>query len=298
MKRFNMRAELPVVRPYRLDITVDALRRLAANVVDIVGEDGAYYRYIDQGSKKSLVHVVQRDAATLEVQASGKNDAWVLPIVAKMIGTGVHLDEWQKRSAEIPWLANLAKELRGVKPPRYATLWEACAHSIVFQQISIHAAGAIMRRTVEVIGVPSKQMAAIAFPTPEALLDASDELLRSAGLSQNKIMHLRSAANAILNGEIDEAEIETLPTPEAVDRLIKVRGIGRWSAAVIMLRGLGRLDTFPMKDSGVARTIKLLSGNPDVDLEGVLETLGPTRGMLYYHLLLGRIRNLVPVAPD
>ncbi|MGZ3510494.1 MAG: hypothetical protein ACXVAC_19240, partial [Vulcanimicrobiaceae bacterium] len=73
-----------------------------------------------------------------------------------------------------------------------------------------------------------------------------------------------------------------------------VRGIGPWSAAVVLLRGFGRLDTFPMGDSGVARSIRLLTGDPNAQVDGVLEALGPTRGMLYFHLLLGRLRNLVP----
>ena len=61
-----------------------------------------------------------------------------------------------------------------------------------------------------------------------------------------------------------------------------------------MLRGFGRLDVFPMRDSGVARTVKLLSGDDRLDLDAVLDVLGPVRGMLYYHLLLGRLRNLTP----
>ena len=56
-----------------------------------------------------------------------------------------------------------------------------------------------------------------------------------------------------------------------------------------MLRGFGRLDVFPMRDSGVARTVRALSGDDGIDLDAVLETLGPARGMLYYHLLLGRM---------
>ena len=79
---------------------------------------------------------------------------------------------------------------------------------------------------------------------------------------------------------------------------MQLRGIGPWSAAVVLLRGFGRLDTFPLRDSGVARTAALLSGDPNVDLDAVLEALGPTRGMLYYHLLLGRLRNLTPAAAD
>ena len=63
----------------------------------------------------------------------------------------------------------------------------------------------------------------------------------------------------------------------------------------MLLRGLGRLDVFPLRDSGVARTLALLSGNPRIDQEEVLEALGPVRGMLYYHLLLGRLRSLAPL---
>ncbi len=298
MKRFNVQAELPVAQPYRLDLTADALRRLAANVVDVVDGDGAYFRLLDNGKRRSLVRVTQRDEATLEIQASGKDDLWVLPTIQRMLGTAIDLSQWYRNAATIPWLAYLSKELRGLKPPRYSSLWEACAHSIVFQQISIHAAASIMRRMVEAIGARSRGMDIVAFPRAEALLKAPVERLRAVGLSQNKVSHLRSAAEAIVEGRISEREIEALSTADAAERLIAVRGIGRWSAAVILLRGFGRLDTFPMNDSGVARTVKLLSGDPALDLHDVLDRLGPMRGMLYYHLLLGRIRNLVPATRD
>ena len=62
----------------------------------------------------------------------------------------------------------------------------------------------------------------------------------------------------------------------------------------MLLRGLGRLDVFPPRDSGAARSLALLSGEPHVDQADLFERLGPARGMLYYHLLLGRLRNLVP----
>jgi DNA-3-methyladenine glycosylase II len=123
-------------------------------------------------------------------------------------------------------------------------------------------------------------------------LSAADPALRGAGLSANKIAHLRSAAAAVLDGVVAEKALEVLPSPLAAQRLTAVRGIGAWSAAVVLLRGFGRLDVFPMKDSGVARSLKALSGNPNVDAHALLEALGPVRGMLYFHLLLGRIHNL------
>ncbi len=298
--RFTTRDVIPVTKPYRLDLTVDALRRLAANVVDVVGPDGAYYRALSIGKTPTAMRVTQLKDGSLELQTSARDSRAVVPIVKKMLGTEYDLTAWRRRSSEIPWLARIARECLGVHPPRYASLFEACSHAIVFQQISIHAAGAIMRRVVEALGERVHIAGAdlVAFPRPRAMLQATESVLRDAGLSANKVMHLRSVADAVESGEISEDELESLPTPAASERLVRIRGIGPWSAAVVLLRGFGRLDTFPMRDSGVARTIKLLSGDPEIDVDAVLDRLGPVRGMLYYHLLLGRIRNLVPVAPD
>jgi 3-methyladenine DNA glycosylase/8-oxoguanine DNA glycosylase len=71
--------------------------------------------------------------------------------------------------------------------------------------------------------------------------------------------------------------------------LRRIKGIGPWTAAVILLRGLGRLDVFPANDSGVAASISLVAGSARPDLEAVLNALGSQRGMLYFHLLLARL---------
>jgi DNA-3-methyladenine glycosylase II len=287
---------LPVRAPFRLDLTTDALRRLAANVVDVV-DVGTYYRAFADDRGTAVVAIRQHDAGSIDVRSAGDAERFV-PVLARMLGAQADLTQWYERSARITWVHRLAVAFAGVKPPRYATLWEACAHAIVFQQISIHAAGSIMRRTIEALGTPVTvgKVRCIPFPPPQCWLAASEEQLRTAGLSRNKVAHLRSVAAAFAEGDIDEAELERLPTREAAEKLCTIRGIGPWSAAVILLRGMGRLDTFPLRDSGVARSVTLLAGE-GVDLDFVLETLGPARGMLYYHLLLGRLRNLSPDAP-
>ena len=70
--------------------------------------------------------------------------------------------------------------------------------------------------------------------------------------------------------------------------LRRIKGIGPWTA-VILLRGLGRLDVFPANDSSVASNIALAAGSAPLDVQSVLDALGPQRGMLYFHLLLGRL---------
>jgi DNA-3-methyladenine glycosylase II len=294
--RFGAARRLPVREPFRLDLTVEALRRLASNAVDVVGSDGTYYRALHDGRGASVLAIRQRNARAIEIRATARHaDRW-LPVVARMLGTQIDLGAWYERSRRIAWLAPIAAALRGLKPPRYPTLWEACAHAILFQQISIHAAAAIMRRAVELLGesVSVGAVRCVAFPPAERWLEAGDAALRAAGISRNKIAHVRSAAGAFVSGAIDESALERLPTPEAAQRLRAIRGIGPWSASVVLLRGLGRLDAFPLGDSGVARTLALLSGGTRVDQAELLEALGPVRGMLYYHLLLGRLRNLAP----
>ncbi len=293
-KRFTLETALPVKAPYRLDLTADALRRLAANVVDRVGEDGVYRRVLADAHGRNLIEVSQTSGRALQLRMNGRQPERWLPVIERMLGTHVSLAEWHKRVKPFPWLAFLADELRGVRPPRYPSLWEALAHAIVFQQISIHAAGAIMRRMVMEVSEPmhADDDALYPFPLPKQLLEASDAQLRAAGLSANKVAHLRSAAQSVLHGEVRQDEIETTPTLEAIEMLTRVRGIGPWSAAVVMLRGFGRLDIFPLKDSGVARSIRLLSGDPNLDVTHLLAELGPVRGMLYFHLLLGRIHNI------
>jgi DNA-3-methyladenine glycosylase II len=297
---FTFETALPVREPYRLDLTVDALRRLAANVVDVVSEDGAYRRVLSDASGSNLVEVRQPLESTLQLRATGSHPERWIATVRCMLGVEAHLEEWYRRVKPFPWLARLAERLRGMRPPRYPSLWEALAHAIVFQQISIHAAAAIMRRTVQTLSAPYEAggMAMHPFFTTSSVLFAPDQTLRAAGLSANKIDHLRSAAAAVEDGTVSEDALAALSSQEAAAKLVAVRGIGPWSAAVVLLRGMGRLDVFPLKDSGVARSLRELSDDPRLDPAALLEALGPVRGFLYFHLLLGRMRNLVPGGDD
>lgn len=295
--RFGAGMELPVRAPFRLDLTVDALRRLATNAVDVVGPEGTFYRAVRDARGSALLAIRSAGPRSVDVRATGRDARRWLPLVERMLGTQTDLRDWYERSARIDWLRPLAATLRGVKPPRYPSLWEACAHAVVFAQISIHAASAIMRRLVERLAEPvtAGGIRAWIFPEPARWLAAPDAALREAGLSQNKIRNVRSIATALSDGTLSERALNLLPTAAAAEALVGVRGIGPWSASVVLLRGLGRLDTFPLRDSGVARSVALIAGT-SVDLDAVLDILGPTRGMLYFHLLLGRLHHAPPTA--
>ena len=129
------------------------------------------------------------------------------------------------------------------------------------------------------------------FPTAEMVLRADDDVLRAAGLSSGKLATLRRVGEALAAGTLDETMLEERTSAEAAVLLRGFKGIGPWTAAVILLRGLGRLDVFPMNDTSVARNLLLVAGSAPVDVEGVLHALSPQQGMLYYHLLLARLES-------
>ncbi len=295
----SVRVTITPVAPYRLDLTAQALRRVNSNLVDVLTPDGTYLRALRGDGCVNIVEAQQEPDGPLAVRISGRGAGAHVETVSTILGTDVDLRRWYRRVARFPWLAALARDLRGVKPPRYPGLWEALCNGIVFQQLSIAAASTAMRRLVERFSEPLEHrgVALRAFPSPDVIVQADDHDLLSLGLSRQKVTYLKGAAATVMSGAITSARIESLPTPQALIELQTLDGIGRWSAANILLRGFGRLDVFPMGDTGVARNINLLSGDPRISLDEVLLALGDMQGMLYFHLLLGKLRSRPAFSP-
>jgi DNA-3-methyladenine glycosylase II len=284
---------VPVVPPYRLDLTVTVLRRSSANVVDVLTPDGAFARVLGDARAPVFVRVAQTGPGTLAVTLEGspRRLAGALALVRRTLGVDRDVEHFRRAAARVTWLAPLADRMRGVKPPRYPTLWEACVNAVVFQQVSLVAASAILRRLVAALGPPLEWdgVRVFAFPTAESVLRADGRDLRAAGLSAGKLATLRRVGEALASGTLTEAMLEKRTSPEAAALLSTIKGIGPWTAAVILLRGLGRLDVFPANDSSVARNLAMVSGPAPIDTAATLAALRPQQGMLYYHLLLARL---------
>ena len=293
---------ISVRAPFRLDLTVNVLRRLSTNLVDVLSPDGAYVRWLGDASDFALVRVSQPSLETLTIGIEGGRHEHprLLQLVRRMLGVEVDLTPFYRSASRVQWLYPLVARMRGVRPPRYPSVWEACVNAIIFQQISLHAASSIMGRLTVALSEPVEHSGVrlYPFPSPEQLRGAPDSVLRGAGLSAGKLATLRRVADALGAGAIDEEQLERLPSPDAAALLRSIKGIGPWTAVVILLRGLGRLDVFPANDSSVARNLRLLGGPAALEVETLLDTLGPERGMLYYHLLLGRLEARGDLLPS
>lgn len=300
------RLRVPVAASYRLDLTVAVLRRTAANLVDVWTDDGRYLRATVTPHGPQVHAVTQaRDAKELEVAVyvpapgpARRPSPPALGLEPRLtLGTRVDLAGFYAAARGLPLLWPLVESARGVRPPRYTSLWEAICNSVMFQQVSLEAAIAVMGRMVAHFGdaVRFGPSTLHSFPEPAAIRDADPMTLRGFGLSASKARTLRDAADAIIAGRLTDEEIEGLSTAAASVRLTREWGIGHWTASVILLRGFGRLDVFPLGDSGARRGLRNLRGvhsaGGDPDATELLDALGPWRGMLYYHLLLQRLQR-------
>jgi DNA-3-methyladenine glycosylase II len=202
-----------------------------------------------------------------------------------MLGLDADVAPFLAAARRIPALAPVLPFVRGLRPPRFESLHEAFACVILFQQVSLASAIAILRRLVAALSPEVHAGGAVlrAFPPAARLADASDALLRAAGLSGAKARSLRSAAGLVATGALDEEALTALPSPALVERLREVPGVGPWTASLLALRYFGRLDLFPPGDVAAAKALG------EVGDARLLDALGPWRGMLYYLLFVRRM---------
>jgi len=134
-----------------------------------------------------------------------------------------------------------------MRPARTQSLFAALLESIVYQQLSGKAAATIHGRVIRLFA-PKRH------PSPDELLAVSDERLRAAGLSRNKAAALRDLARHARDGTLPPlARARTLDDEELIQRLSAVRGVGRWTAEMILIFRLGRPDVLPLGDLGVRK---------------------------------------------
>jgi DNA-3-methyladenine glycosylase II len=131
--------------------------------------------------------------------------------------------------------------------------FEALLESILYQQLHANAAQAILGRLLAGFGGQH--------PRPEQLLAAPEEMLRAAGVSRSKLLSLRDLAARTLDGTVPSlTAIRRLSDGEIIERLGRVRGIGTWTAEMLLIFRLGRPDVFPATDYGIRKGYLLTFG--------------------------------------
>jgi 3-methyladenine DNA glycosylase/8-oxoguanine DNA glycosylase len=282
---------LSVAAPFHLEATVRVLQRRPGS--HEVWEQDRYLRVFTTTDGLVLTAVVNLgsiDAPDVRLSflagaPSADTRRCLEQTARRMLGLDVDPAPLHAAAMRLRGLRATALSLRGMRPPRFATLFDAFANVVPFQQLSLDAGAAIVGRLVERFGerVVRGDREYSAFPTASAIAGARRSALLGCGLSRSKADALRSLAGAIEAGELSEGVIAPLSTSDALQRLVELPGIGPWSAALVLLRGFGRLEVFPPGDSGAKRGLTALLRLRRADaLARVVERFGDYRGYLYF----------------
>jgi DNA-3-methyladenine glycosylase II len=139
---------------------------------------------------------------------------------------------------------------------RSSDLMQALVRAVVGQQLSVKAAQTIYGRFLDLFSPKS-------FPTANQILATDDEILRGVGLSYAKVSYIKSVANAFVSDLIDSEKVAKQTDEEVIAELTQIKGIGRWTAEMVLIFTLRRPDVFSIDDLGVRNAITKLYGITD-----------------------------------
>jgi len=188
-------------------------------------------------------------------------------------------------------LRKIKEKFYGLRPPGIgASIFEGAIRVIIQQQISLQVAyvmtGTLVRRFGEKIEIDGKPY--YDFPSPQVLANTDENELRKCKLSRQKARYIRELALKVANG-YDLERIGGLDNEEAIEELMKFNGIGRWTAELILITTLGRMDLCVPDDLGARKAVsyfyfggKLQSGDM---VREFTKRWGEFKGWIIYYLI-------------
>jgi len=293
---------LEPVAPFRLDLTVWTLRRRPDNAID--RWDGTAYRRVlalaDGPVEVAVVQMGPPEAPRLRVAVRGaplhsELKRAVTAALERLLGLRVDLTAFYRLASPDAELGPMVQRFRGMKPPRFLSVFEGVVNAIANQQVTVTVGIVLLSRLSREHGpaVAGEDGLAHAFPRPEDLAPLLPETLRQLGFSRQKGRAMIELAQNSGEEYADLERLATLSDGEAVTSLCRLRGVGRWSAEYILLRTLGRIHVFPGDDVGARNNLqRWLQLTEPLDYAAVARILArwhPYGGLIYFHLLLDRL---------
>lgn len=170
----------------------------------------------------------------------------------------------------------------GLSPNWRRSPYESLVRAIVYQQLNGKAASTILGRFLDLFDERG-------FPLPHAVLARSDEVLKTAGLSRQKLGYIRDVAQKAADGVIPTHRrgLLTCDDETLIERFTQARGVGRWTVEMMLIFSLGRLDVLPIDDYGVRAGYSKAAGLDDMitpkDLRAVGERWAPYRSVAAWY---------------
>lgn len=297
-------------RPYSLALTAERYTRFPEVVDRFDGE--VYRRFLPLGRQGALLSVRQEGSATravlawsLEGGAAGSPEAAAAArrILEVALGAAQPVRAFYRALGADPVIGAAIRDFPGLRAAGVPSLWEALVTAVLAQQVNLRFAYDIRRELAETFGRRGAigRRTYVAFPEPGSLSGETRRSMRRFRLSDSKARAILGLAEAFTGEALSEDEVARLDDEAAIERLTSFRGVGRWTAEIGLLRGLGRADVFPAADLGVVKYLAqgLLGRRlraKEADMRRWAERWKPWRGLalVYGYAELNRRRAASP----
>jgi DNA-3-methyladenine glycosylase II len=272
-------ALLALPEPYDFELSTARYRAFGPDLANLWHE-GGLHRVVD-GREVRICD--STNGAAVEPL-----DAEIEPVVRKLLGAEFDLDEFYAFAAGEPVLAELAEELRGLRPPIAVEPFETLVTAITAQQVSLQAAFAIRNRLIERFGVRAEH--AYAFPTRERLALAEPEEVTAVGFSRRKAEYTIGIAGS----DLDLHGLALLPDEEVKAALTALPGIGEWTADWFLARHLARPTAWPAGDLGLRKAVSRFYGEgrnlTTEEVRAISKRFEPFENLTAHYLLAGLLQ--------
>ncbi|MGH2484951.1 MAG: DNA-3-methyladenine glycosylase family protein [Ktedonobacterales bacterium] len=257
--------ELAPAAPYDFDRALVYLRSSPSAVLEAISPDGVYRRAFTLDGRDTLLTLRSLGSSTeprllLEVTGTAVDERTV-EAAARQIRRVFLLDAdpepFLRVAAADPVFDRVARQFPGLRPVLIASPFEALTWAIIGQQITVGFARTLKQTLLNLRGhsLNLEGQAYPVFPTPEDVAALDPAELTTRQFSRSKASYVIHAARAVAEGALDLAAVGALPFDEAVAEMTRLRGIGRWTAEYVLMRGLGVPDSFPAADTGLRAAI-------------------------------------------
>ena len=279
--------------PFHLLQTLGYLGRDPGNLAERVRED----RYIRQfpvsgGVVRVELHLGERSCTVEARRPRSAGQALELhERLVRFLGLSQPLNAFYRAVGGHPVMGPLVRRFTGVRIPQLPTLWEALCWAVIGQQINLAFAYRLRNRLIAVShGFPPDTAPdePLAFPLPRQVLDLRPADVLAQQFSRQKARYLLGLAEACEAGDLAGLEPGDHDWTAVEARLLAQTGLGPWSAAYAMMRGLGYMDGLPVGDSGLRTALQrsfTLNSPPTVrEQEELMAPFRPYRGLATYYL--------------
>jgi DNA-3-methyladenine glycosylase II len=287
-----------LVPPHPFDFVLTAshqTRYRRRSGADLFDNDVYYRAFWHQNGVIPVSVYASADPVRLNIQVGPEtclaDIGFVTDTIHRMFALDLDILKFYDRVAGDKELSWATQALYGLRPAQTESVFEALVEAVIGQQISANVARKIRDAVVDRYGISVEMdgMQFCSFPRPEALFEAAPEDLRSLSLSFRKVEYIKEIARRSIEGEFDLTRFGSLSKEEIIDEMIKVRGVGRWTAEWTLLRALGNVDALPAGDLALRRAVSDLYFDrvsiSEIELEEfALARWAPYRGLATTYL--------------